>query len=120
MRTIDFRAKGFEITAAMRQHVDRRCAFALARFGDDLARVQLSVEDLNGPRGGADMHVGLLVRSRRTGELRVHAVDADFYAAIDRVVERAARALDRARARGLDVRRATRALTETGWPVRSR
>ncbi len=111
MRDVDVRVRGFELTDAMRAHVERRCAFALARFGGDLTLLQVRVEDVNGPRGGADKRVALLARSRRTGELRVHVVDVDFYVAIDRIVERAGRALDRAHARGRDLRRNTRLAT---------
>lgn len=80
-------------------HLERRLAFALGRFGDEIGEVRAQLADLNGPRGGIDKQVKLLVRGRRLATRLVVAADSNLFAAIDRACDRiqlaVARALDR-------------------------
>jgi putative sigma-54 modulation protein len=92
---IVIRARGFSITGGLRAHVERRLAFALDRFVEQVARVSVTMGDVNGPRGGRDKscRVEVLVRDGRA--VRATALDADAYAAIGAAVRRAARGLGR-------------------------
>lgn len=95
---LDIRGRNLRLTPALLDHVERRLRFALGRFAARLVRVAVRVDDVNGPRGGADkrckIHLDLAGRS-----LTVEEIDADLYAAIDRAAGRARVATERAVAR---------------------
>jgi putative sigma-54 modulation protein len=54
-------SRGVVLTDSMRAAMQRKLDFALDRFGDRLERVEVTIEDLNGPRGGVDKRVRLLL-----------------------------------------------------------
>ena len=103
------RSRGFELTDALRAHAERRLLFALSRFGRRLQSVLLRIDDVNGPRGGADKRCQIVARLAPWGDVRVEELDGDLYAAIDRAADRLARAVARETAR----RREMRLLPET-------
>ena len=92
---ISVRSRGFELTEGLRAHAERRLGFALARFGTRLASVTLRMDDVNGPRGGADKRCQVVVGLARKGEVRIVELDGDLYVAISRAVDRVERAVAR-------------------------
>ncbi len=92
---LDIRAQGFDLTPALRDHAERRLAFALLRFRDRLTGVTVRLADDNGPRGGVDKRCVLRVRlaGMRVTVITERAVDV--YAAIDRAADRAGRIVAR-------------------------
>jgi ribosomal subunit interface protein len=102
---IDLRGRPFDVTGALRTHVERRLLFALGRFGTRLAAVQARLDDLNGPRGGIDKRCRLRVRLPGGLHVAIEEVDLDMYVAVDRACER----LGRGVARALGRRRVPRA-----------
>jgi putative sigma-54 modulation protein len=95
--------RGFELTPAIQEHLERRRAFALGRFGQEISGIWARVADTNGPRGGIDKLVAVRVEGRRIGTLLVSDTDFDLYTAIDRATDRlgrtVARVLERKRQR---------------------
>ena len=71
-------ARNLELTSAQREIVERRLAFALGRFGDRVARMTVSVEDLNGPRGGLDQRCRIEVSLVPSGTVMTEATDAEI------------------------------------------
>jgi len=112
---------GLSATPGLREHLERRLAFALGRFGDEVSQVRVRLADCNGPRGGVDKQVGLRVRGRRLKTVVVTDSDASLRAAIDRAADRTGRAIGRAleRARG-DLRPHVRLLPERARTPRCR
>jgi putative sigma-54 modulation protein len=51
---IVIRTRQLDLTPALRDHVRRRLAFALGRLGPAVRAVQVTLADVNGPRGGVD------------------------------------------------------------------
>jgi putative sigma-54 modulation protein len=92
---VDVRSRDIEVTAALREHVERRVRFALGRFDGQVQRVTARLVDDNGPRGGADKRCRLDVRVRAAGPVIVDDRDPDLYAAIDRAADRIGRAVAR-------------------------
>ncbi|MBK8230253.1 MAG: ribosome-associated translation inhibitor RaiA [Candidatus Eisenbacteria bacterium] len=90
------RALDFELTPALRNHVDRRLRFALARFNSRLQQVTVHLSDLNGPRGGADKQCLCLAEATALPTLVIREHGDDLYAAVDRAVDRLGRNLARA------------------------
>lgn len=52
--TITLRTHGIALDDELRQMVERRLGFALDRYRNRLADVEVYLADLNGPRGGVD------------------------------------------------------------------
>lgn len=69
-------------------HIDRRLRFALARFGPRIARVVVSLDDVNGPRGGIDKACRIVVRLKNGGDVVASVEDVDWEVAIDRATTR--------------------------------
>lgn len=103
---IDVRTKHVELMDKLRAHVERRVHFALSRLAPEIESVIVRVEDINGPRGGADKHVSFAVRGPRIGSLQIEETNEDELAAIDLVADRAARNVTRALQRRRTVRSA--------------
>jgi ribosomal subunit interface protein len=87
---------GLTATPTLRDHLERRLAFALGRFGEEIRHVHARLADLNGPKGGVDKLVSLRVTGRRLKSLMVTDSDANLCAAIDRAADRIGRAIGRA------------------------
>ncbi len=102
---ITIRAHNVEVTAALRDHVERRLGFALGRFGAQVERALVRFSETTGGRGGLDrrcqIEVGLQPR------VRVEDTQADTFAAVDGAAHRAARAVSHALERSRDWELAT-------------
>lgn len=103
---LDIRFHGVSASHSLREHVERRCHFAFSRLAGEIASVVVRVDDVNGPRGGVDKRCRLQLTGPHVGSLHVEETAEDFYGAIDRLMDRAARAAIRAVHRGRSDRRA--------------
>ncbi len=81
---IQIRAHGLKLSAAQRQHVERHVGSALDRFEHKLRTVTVMVEDLNGPKGGADTRCRIRARGDRGLAAQAQATDVSVEAAVDR------------------------------------
>lgn len=84
---IEIRAHGLKLTAAQRLHVERRVGAALDRFERKLRGVSVMLEDLNGPKGGADTRCKVRVRGDRGLAALAQATDISVTAAVDRAAD---------------------------------
>ena len=62
---IDMSSRSLVLSKSDRDYGERRLGFALGRFSDRLTRVGLTVDDMNGPRGGVDKSVRIVISLRR-------------------------------------------------------
>ena len=76
-------------------HIERRLQFALARFSGRIQRVNVFLQDQNGPRGGVDKTCRIVVRLRDGGDLVAEVVDACWEGAVDRATTLVARTVSR-------------------------
>jgi ribosomal subunit interface protein len=96
---LQIHTQAFDLTEGLRQHVERRLAYALNHGRDAVSRIVVRLSDLNGPRGGIDKRCGIEVRLKQAAPLVIEDVQADLYVAIDRAAERVGHSLDRRLAR---------------------
>lgn len=81
--------KHFDITPAIRDHVDERLAHVAERFGDHILSLDSHLEVLRNPRGKDEKHSAELVAAVRPGygkktvTVRVKATSHDMYLAIN-------------------------------------
>ena len=96
---IVIQARGFDLTAGLREHVERRLRFALDWADHRVSAIDIGLSDLNGPRGGEDKCCRIRVARPGVADVVIDDVEADLYVAIDRAVDRAQRTLARRVAR---------------------
>ena len=111
---LEVRGHQMLVSDAMRQHVERRLAFAIGRFAPRVRRTTVRLQDVNGPRGGVDKSCRIAVALPWSRDMVIEDADRDMYVAIDRAAERAARAIERHLARRRDVQRMHGVLEEGG------
>lgn len=109
---VTIHAKGVALTSQLRQYIRGRLRVALGRVGAGLERVDVFLEDLNGPRGGVDKRCAVEIAGG--GGVQVFEQrDADVFAAVHVAFDKARTAVARslARSRGMS-RRGGRRRTE--------
>lgn len=96
---LTIRARAIELTNELRTVVIRRVRFSLTRLLTVESRVSVALADVNGPRGGCDKRVLVRVTIPGVPEVFIQEDGDDVVGAVDRAVDRAARALSRAKER---------------------
>jgi len=92
---LELRTRHLTAEADLRRLCERSLLHALGRFEDRIRRVQLWIEDVNGPRGGRDARCVLRVGLRHGGSLKVESTQMRPEAAVAHVFDRVREALVR-------------------------
>ena len=103
---IGIQCRGFSLTSAIAGRVRKRLDFLLGRRFRRLRRVDVTLSDLNGPRGGVDKRCLVKVSIDGLRPVVVEDVQSDLYMAIDRAAGRASRTVLRRMALDSSRRRA--------------
>lgn len=74
---------------------ETRTLSLLSKFGDHIKSVDLTVEDVNGPRGGIDKLCRILVSLRGKADVVITAKDQKLSKAIAAAIDRASRSVRR-------------------------
>lgn len=102
---LDIKSRHIECDEELRDYVNRRAAFALSRFGPDVRAVEVTLEDVNGPRGGVDQRCKLIVTLKRESEPVVcETTHSELRTAVDLSFGRASRSVARTLDRRADRR----------------
>lgn len=83
------------LTDAQSETLERRVQFALGRFASEVRTVQLTLTDVNGPKGGSDVLCRVKVVLKGSGDVNVSGTDVSVEVVVASVVDRAARTLSR-------------------------
>lgn len=86
---LELRARHVVLNPSLREVCERHLLHSLGRLEERIRRVQLWIDDLNGPRGGRDIRCCLRVSLRRGGAFTVQAVAVAPEAAVAEVFDRA-------------------------------
>lgn len=92
---IVIQSRGFDLTAGLREHVERRIHFALDWANYHVRKVSVCLSDINGPRGGEDKRCHIQMTVAGVADVVIEDTEADLYVAIDRATDRAGRTLAR-------------------------
>lgn len=106
---IDLQFRGIDLSPAVREHAERRARFTLARLSSRIARVSISLVDINGPKGGEDKSCTVQISLLQSGVVVVEELGSDLYQVLDRALARAGRTLVRRMERQARQRYAPRA-----------
>ncbi|MFK7766386.1 MAG: hypothetical protein AB8B55_04135 [Mariniblastus sp.] len=68
---------------------------SFARFDDIVKAVDISVQDVNGPRGGIDKECRVLVKLKKVNDFAITVRDGSLSKAISSAINRAARSVAR-------------------------
>ena len=90
--------KGFDKDSrdAVREFAKRRVTSKLSRISKRIRSIEISVRDVNGPRGGKDHAIQCLVRLRPSGQIVIQHQDFGPYSGIALAIKRAIVAVKRA------------------------
>ena len=88
---IGIQCRGFSLTSAIAGRVRKRLDFILGRGFNRLRRVDVTLSDLNGPRGGVDKRCQIKLSLDGLRPVIIEDVQSDLYMAIDRAAGRASR-----------------------------
>jgi ribosome-associated translation inhibitor RaiA len=102
---IHIHARGPNMNRAARQFIEDRVLSKLSRTRRRIHSIEVYLEDINGPRGGADQCVRLIVHLRPTGRVVIRSIDlsstVSIYSAAQRALQAVRRALGRRRTKRL-------------------
>ena len=93
---ITTRANDFALTEAIDTFVRKELRSALRLVDREVVSVDVSLKDINGPKGGADKQVLICVHLRNRQQVAVDTVHQNLYAAIKTGVRRTRRTVRRA------------------------
>ena len=97
---LTIRARHIDLPSELRDQIHRRLHFALGRFASEFHSVDLSISDLNGPKGGADKQCRIQIRGRAVGTVVIEHVGSEILPVVSLAADRAERAVVRGLARG--------------------
>lgn len=80
---------------ATREMIDRRFHFALDQFDGFVTKVEVTLEDVNGPRGGVDKQCRVLASLRGGKFVKIEDQDADLISVVNRSADRLSQVVGR-------------------------
>ena len=88
-------AQNFDASLALNTFIRSRLKNALARLDEDIIAVDVFMQDINGPKGGADKQARIRLQLRNRQVITVDARHETLYAAVRGAVKRARQAVRR-------------------------
>ncbi|MCX5743322.1 MAG: HPF/RaiA family ribosome-associated protein [Proteobacteria bacterium] len=96
---LTIRTRHLDLGPELRDLLHRRLDFALGRLTTALHTVEVTIVDINGPKGGADKQCRIHVRGPALRTIVIEHVGTDVLATVSLAAERAAHAVTRSLAR---------------------
>jgi putative sigma-54 modulation protein len=96
---LTIRSRHMEITTSTYEEIWRRIYMAFGRVSSLVDEVELTLTDLNGPKGGVDKRCRLNIRGRGIAKVSVEHVGVNTVATVAMAAERAEQAILRRLAR---------------------
>ncbi len=92
---LKIKTRGVKLTRALLDEIERSVRFGLSRFVHAIRHIELTLADVNGPRGGVDKIARLALAGDGFGPILVEHNDREVGRAVNFAVDRATRALVR-------------------------
>lgn len=90
-----FSSQHFEIDQKLREHIERRIHFCLARFGDRIVRARVRIAGVNDLHGVGAKNFSIEIYLRPSDRVFLQDTGFNLSASIERVIERAGRTVAR-------------------------
>lgn len=95
--SVQVRIRELDLTEAIRAYVDRKLHASLGRFAGSLGDIQVTLTDVNGPRGGVDKACRISAELLPSRQKIVHEThDANIFAAIAHAIQKVRHTLRKA------------------------
>jgi putative sigma-54 modulation protein len=101
----DIRSGHVNLKPTVRDYIEERVNRSLGRIKDRISHVTVRVDDINGPKGGADMRCLIEAHLVRSGMLLADVVAGDLRTAVDEAADRVALRIIKELNRQREVRR---------------
>jgi len=92
---LDVRARGFNLTPGLQQHVVDHIAAKLVKHARVISSLTVRLQDVNGPKGGPDKRCSVDLLISGVGPIIIEETHHDAYAAIDAAGDRLIAAVHR-------------------------
>lgn len=92
-------ARHLDLGPELRDQLHRRLDFALGRLATAIRAVDVTIADINGPKGGADKQCRIRVRGPSLRMIVIEHVGTEVLSTVSLAAERAGRAVARSLAR---------------------
>ncbi len=92
---IQINTRHFALTNELKKYVKRRLKFALGSRFEQVKRVEVTLSDINGPKGGEDKRCQVLLKMKGQSDVVIDDVQSHMYPAIDRAANRASLAVSK-------------------------
>jgi hypothetical protein len=89
--------RGVTLDPSLKSLMQHKLHYALDRFGHWVQKVEVALEDLNGPKGGVDKRCRMTVSVPRRPDVIVEGRGDQLSSVMTEVIDRTALALDRLR-----------------------
>lgn len=89
--------RGVTMDPSLESLMQHKLHYALDRFGTWVQKVEVALEDVNGPKGGVDKRCRMMVTVPRHPEVVIEGRGEEAMGVVTEVIDRAALALDRLR-----------------------
>ena len=96
---LTIRTRHLHLTPELQDQIRRRLGFALGRVAAAIRAIEVTLTDINGPRGGADKQCRVRVRGPGLPGIVIEHVGVDTLATVALAADRAERVVLRALAR---------------------
>ncbi len=96
---LTFRARHVDLSPELHDQLQRRLDFALGRLATAIRAVDVTIVDINGPKGGADKQCRIHVRGPLLRTIMIEHVGTEVLSTVSIAAERAGRAVARSLAR---------------------
>jgi len=93
--SINIQARGFRLTSALRDYVSNKLEKVAQRYRHQVPKIAVTLQDINGPRGGEDMRCKILLTIDGQRSVVVQETADDMYDAIAVATSRAAWVVNR-------------------------
>lgn len=87
------KARNLVEPSKLRNYVQRRLSFAFDRHENYILRVEVRLEDINGPKGGKDKQCRIQIVLNGFGSINIGHIDSDIFNAIDKAATKAFRSI---------------------------
>lgn len=79
---ITIQSRGFRLTPALKSFTEERMSFVLARYGEKVSRVYVTLLDINGPKGGKDKRCRVQLKLENFAPIVLQETQSNLYEAI--------------------------------------
>ncbi len=92
---IKIQSRDFELTDALHQSISDKLQLILNRYGHRIRKTEVTLSDVNGPKGGVDKRCIMKFRINHLKTIVVQDTTADMYESINNCASRVRRTLER-------------------------